>query len=96
MLRIARKVIGLCIVGFLVINCDRIFPDISTKDMKPGIERSLAKGFNVTKGAIGSTSNRIWKKAEPKLKDYGKKSLKNTEKIIEEKAKEIDRDREGK
>lgn len=96
MLRIAKKVIGLCIVGFLVINCDRIFPDINVKQTKPGIERSLAKGFNEVKGAVGSTSTRIWKKTEPKLKAYGKKSLKNTEKIIEEKAKEVDRDREGK
>lgn len=96
MLRIARKVIGLCIVGFLVINCDRIFPDINAKQMKPGIERSLAKGFNKTKGAVGSTSTRIWKKTEPKLKAYGKKSLKNTEKIIEEKTKEVDSEKKEK
>lgn len=88
MFRIIKKIILICIIGFLIINCDRIFPDISTKEMKPGIEKALATGFNSSKHFIGGRASKSWKKAKPKLKKYGEKTLKNTEKVLDEESKD--------
>lgn len=84
MFRIFKKIIIIGLAGFFIINCDRILPDIEMKDTKPGIERALAKGYNSAKGVIGNTATKQWKKAKPKLKKYSKKTIKNTEKVVNE------------